>query len=196
MIQSVKFDAATHAYHDETGRKLPSVTRVIKSAGLMPDHFEKFSNQYAMIRGSLVHRACELDDVDDLVEDKLDPILRPYVESWRKFKQAISCKREDFLAIEERVFHPHYRYAGTLDRRMLVRGAESVVDLKTGSPEKWHSIQTAAYVLTFQKPLKRHSVYLSRDGDLPKVVEHVNPDDARVFLACLTVHNYLGEVIG
>lgn len=128
------FDAATHRYSWE-GKPVPGVTSVLAPLSSMhmvdPDLL-----QAASAFGTAVHLACELDDLGQLDERDLDPALVPYLAGWRLFSKDWQVQ---WNGIEEQVYHPKLRYAGTLDRRgtVIQPGRNTVeaaiVDIKSGS---------------------------------------------------------------
>lgn len=161
-MPTLTFEPETHTYA-VNGRRVPSVTEIIKANGLIE---ERFLDEAAMKRGSYVHEALQFDDEGQLDMEALDPRLKGYVWAWRAFKQQMA---PTVLEIEKQVYHPVYRYAGTYDRLLLIKNARWIVDIKTGSPATWHPIQTALYAMPFDferekvRPL-RASVYLSDDS--------------------------------
>ncbi len=71
-----------HLYHFR-GAVVPSVTGILKEMGFIDtEWFDDYSRQ----RGSFAHKATHLDDIDQLDEESLDPVIAPYVEAWRRFK--------------------------------------------------------------------------------------------------------------
>lgn len=183
-MTELTFNEETHEYR-VADRPVPSVTRILKSAGLID---ERWANDGAMKRGSYAHRALEFYDLNDLDESALDPALQPYLDAWKALRRDLPFT---VLAVEERVMHPHYGYAGTLDRRVkLALGQEAVIDLKTGSPAAWHPLQTAGYALTFtDRILRRFGAYLSETGTY-SLIEHKNRSDYDVWRSCVTLHHF------
>lgn len=87
------FDEASHTYTlSGFGVALPSVTGILKAEGFIDG---RFYDEYSRDRGSLVHLATHYDDMGELDEVSLDPVIVPYVEAWRKFK------RESGFVVEE-----------------------------------------------------------------------------------------------
>lgn len=172
------FDEKAHKY-TLRGREIPSVTRLLKDAGLIDDRW--FSADGAK-RGSYAHAALEFYDSGDLDESQLDPRLIPYLTAWRKFREQY---QPEMLAIEERVFNEAYWYAGTLDRRVMMQGSEAILDIKTGVPMKHHGVQIALYRMCFPRVTEGMGVYLSESGY--KVVEYHDIDDmsAAKAIVCL-----------
>jgi hypothetical protein len=182
MPDGLQFDAETHTYTLD-GSALPSVTYILREAGLIG---EWSSNTGPMTVGSYAHRLTEYDDKGELDADSVDPSLVGYLDAWRRFRTESGI---EIVAIEKRVFHAAYRYAGTVDRVVAWNGLRSVIDIKTGSPAPWHALQTAAYANCETGIVHRASVYLSADGKY-KVSEHESIDDFSVFVSALTLVNW------
>lgn len=145
------FDEPGHTYRLD-GRKIPSVTTIIKAAGLIDT---TWFNEAATWRGSVVHRCCEYDCKGKLDESTVDPGAAGYLEGWRKWKRETGFRP---VAIEARFYHPVFLYAGMPDRvGYLPDGSIAVPDIKTGPPQKWHALQSAGYV-PGAKILLGHSV--------------------------------------
>lgn len=169
-----------HVYTDsDTGRVYPSVTQIIKDAGMMgflP------SDPWYMERGTAVHEATALFDQGRLDYDALDPRIRGYVDAW-----ALFTVDTDFgpAFIETSFVHTEYGYAGTLDRNGL--------DIKTGAYCPWHALQAAAYARLSGEECKIwRTVYLSDDGRYVLRVYSVRELWAawNVFLAALSIYNW------
>ncbi len=160
MTATPTFDAATHAYTDATGRRLLSVTEVIKAVGLIDD---RWFTEEATWRGSCVHALCEYEDKGTLDESTIDPAAEGYLEAWRRWK-----KITGFTPVQ--IEHPMsgMGYAGTLDRVGLIGPAtRAVVDLKTGAAQKWHALQLAGYAgfyYPYSRSMRRFTVRLHEDG--------------------------------
>lgn len=177
----IDFDESIHAYKLD-GRPVLSVTQILREAGLIDTtHY----TEYARDRGTYVAQATQFYDEGDLDFSGLAPELLPYVLQWQKF---IEWSGAEVLSIEERVANTTYLYAGTLDRRIRMRGDEYVLDIKTGEPEPWHSLQTGAYSATFIERKKRCAVYLSPDRF--RWNSHNDPRDVNVFLAAASIANW------
>lgn len=180
-MQVLEFDAALHEYR-LGGRVLPSVTQILGDVGF----YERVGmDPWYAERGTAVHEYCQLDDEDDLAEESVTPEMKGYLEAWRRFRKESKAK---VLSIEERIYHPVYGYAGTLDRIVKIGRDEAIVDLKTGSPARWHAIQTGAYAAAKQgkAPYRRFACYLKDDGSY-SLQEHKDRADGAVWLSALTV---------
>lgn len=185
---SLTFDPVAHVYHFD-GKRVPGVTEVIASAGLVAG--TDWMTEESRIRGTAVHRACELDDALALDESSVDDIVRPYLDAWRALRTAVSMT---ILGNEERVFHPDYRYAGTLDRRVEMRVGRrrvtAVIDIKSGGRQGATGVQLAAYQKADGRHLAhRFGAYLQADGRYD-LVAYDDPTDWPVFLAALSIFNW------
>lgn len=185
MSGELQFDPESHVYTID-GKNLPSVTTIIKEAGLIDS---TWFTEAAMMRGIYVHQATELLDKNDLDESSLDPILAPYVDAYKRFLDDTGFY---ISYIEKIVYNATYGYAGRLDRlgKFPTDKIESIIDIKTGKPEKWHGVQLAAYGLCLgNEPRKRFGLYLSDTGNY-RLERYTDRQDMQIFLACLTIYKF------
>ena len=140
--------------------------------------------------GVAVHRACELDDLGDLDESSVDGEIMGYLEALRSFARH---HNPTWTAIEEIVFNPVHRYAGTLDGIAIIDGERVLIDRKTGAFMPSHGPQLSAYLEAagLPKPTPRWCVLLRDDGAY-RVHKVATPhaEDFAVFVACLVLHRY------
>jgi hypothetical protein len=133
------FDEVTHTYWLD-GKKIPSVTEILKDAGWIDTTWYK---QSGTDRGTAVHEATEFIDRGDLdVEDFKSEPWYGYIEAYMAFKRETGFEP---VYIEEQLAHPEWKYAGTLDRIGKIAGEVILLDIKTGAAANWHGIQLAAY---------------------------------------------------
>lgn len=177
---SFTFDPVGHVYRigDEV---LPGVTQIIRDAGLSREYGGFGEAQW---RGLHVHQCCEYLDLNDLDWNSVYPQWLGYVKAWARFKDDTGFTPE---LIEFQTWHKDFRYAGTIDRIGQLDGKRFLIDLKTGSPEGWHPIQTCAYSM-LEKVDGRGDVYLSDDGSY-KLQLHEDASDFRIFLAAVTLYH-------
>jgi len=163
---------------------LPSVTQILREAGLIST---AWLTEFGRDRGSAVHVACQLLDEGDLDESSVDENVAPYLAAYKRF---LTEMRPEILAIEKPVTNGIYLYRGTLDRiyKFPTKTRSVLVDIKCGACEPWHSIQTAGYQLCEDQTLTRACLHLTPDGY--KWREHGDRNDAKVFLAALTLANW------
>lgn len=186
------FDEASHAYH-WNGMRVPSVTQIL---GAMTDlsAIPEANLNFARDRGHAVHYACELFDQDDLDWSSLDVRLVPYVEAWVDFRT-----KTGFVptGIEEKVFHPGLRYAGTLDRRGIIEGEPSILDIKAvAAMYPTTGMQTAAYAEALnaggavsEKHTGRYGIQLLKTGKW-KLNHYKDATDWPTFVSALTLINW------
>jgi hypothetical protein len=193
-----RFDPETHTYYlDDV--VIPGATSVL------PYNYHG-GNKDAMTKGSYVHQMIELYSQGVLDEESLDPVLKGYLDSYKKIV------------------------------RMLKMDCNNVWDFKTGSPHPCTALQLAAYVLLCKEglsednspllPEKRYhevrlyhptyrfagtvdfawlksdsvifravAIYLQGDGSIPILEDHTK--DLRrnipIFLSFLTTYKFKKE---
>jgi hypothetical protein len=161
-ILNLTFDAATHTYRFE-GKVIPSVTQCLKTAGIIDySMIPQDILRRAAARGTAVHRACELYDLDTLDESTLDAEVGGYLEGYKKF---LRDTRFQPSRIEQRCYHEKFRYAGTLDRTGILKGQLVLLDFKTGIVLEGHRAQLAAYTMTFPMPRRYRRIGLQLKGE-------------------------------
>ena len=191
MTYQLDFDPARHEYRIN-GDTVPSVTQLLTPIyggafdSIAPD---VLARKQAL--GTAVHKACELDDANELDEASLHDAIRPYLDGWRRF-------RDEFMpvwdAAEWMLGDPSMRYAGTIDRvGTLNDGRQVVLDIKTGLPMPQIGVQLAGYARLLRAngqtaDFARISVHLG-DGTF-QVMPWKNIDDDRCFLALLAVRSW------
>lgn len=175
--------------------KYPSVTQILKEAGITnydgiaPDILEAAADF-----GTAVHRATALWDANNLNEKMLDPELRPYLDSWIKYRRDTGLI---IIAIEPEIISKKYGVIGHPDRIVFILGRKTVLELKsTAVLMPSTAIQTAGYqgIYNEGKPIKdkikdRKGVLLTPTG-IPKIEPYKDKGDWSVFLAALTITNY------
>lgn len=160
MTNDLVFDESNHKYYLDK-EEIPSVTSIIRAGGFMPDHNTSDSHWY-MLRGTAIHKATALYDTDMLDESEVDKEIKGFLESYKKLR--LEYEPEE---IEIKLADPEYKFAGTLDRIDL--------ELKSGSPRKWHILQVAAY--SHLKKINKlgtsplEIIYLKQNGGKPAVKE-------------------------
>lgn len=180
MIPGLTYDPLRHEWRDQYG-VVPSVTQVLRECGLIDG---QWFTEEARLRGQYVAEATALiDDNDQLDEEDLHPALLGYCKAWRGFKAESKCV---ILGSEEQVSNAIYRYAGTLDRRVMLNGIETIVDIKTGAAAPWHGLQLAGYAGCFGFPLRRAGVYLRENGEYG-LVTYADETDLPTFLSAVTM---------
>lgn len=190
------FDEERHTYtltDGITDEILPSVTQILKAEGFMNYTCD---DGWYMERGSHVHRMIELHMTDSLNEETLDPMLRPYLTAFRAFEAATGFLTQ---GMELPLWHPIYHYAGKPDLWGPIDNRLTLIDVKTGSPAKWHTIQLAAYFELLRTEgiavKNAANLYLAEDGSFKYVqIKSKDINDCRnVFLSALTIFKWKKE---
>ncbi|WP_284459710.1 PD-(D/E)XK nuclease family protein [Cupriavidus campinensis] len=188
-MSALLFDEASHTYTAD-GVVIPSVTQILAPLNdlsfIKPDVL-----QYKRELGTAVHKATELYDQGELDEATVPAVVQPYLDGWIRLRAELSF---EILGMEERVFHPAHRYAGTYDRLVLLDGKRCIWDLKTGGMFPSYGPQTAAYKNAVEKASGkrvegRFTVELRDDGTY-RLHEMSDPEDWPVFLGCLALHRF------
>ena len=165
----LEFNPALHEYRDGE-IVVPSVTRVLKIAGIASDRF--FTSDAARDRGTAVHELCERYAQGRRVDDTGRQLAGlEYVNAF-----AAWVKETGAYAISTETIVDHtidgFRYCGRYDLLAEIQQRHVLVDIKTGSPAKWHIIQLAAYSLAV-KPGIAMALYLKPTGKF--VERYVSP---------------------
>ena len=122
----IEFDEEKHIYR-VAGVVLPSVTGILKSEGFIDSGWY---DDYSRQRGEYVHKATALYDHGELDDDYDDPVIMPYLDAWKRFKEE---SKFHILEIENPVVNLEYSYCGTPDRIGSLNQRLCVIDIKTGS---------------------------------------------------------------
>ena len=179
-----------HIYLDRDGKEWPGVTTVLQDAGLA----NQFNHdKYAAQRGTYAHKACHLLDQNILVENTLDDVIGPYIQSYKLFR---ASRPEEVAFSEKLVYSKVFHFAGTLDRIMTDGKWFDLWDLKTGAYDVAHELQTAAYALAWQEMTglrirDRYGIHLKSNGSIAKMEKHKKLNSKTVFLAGLTAITWL-----
>lgn len=184
---SLTFDPERHEYRWD-GEPVPSVTQILQPLvdfSRVPPDVLRAASEF----GTAVHKSCELDDLGDLDETSLDPALACYLEGWRKFRREHACTWE---LIEQPVYHPALRYAGTPDRIGRIDGVLGVLDIKSSAAlMPTVGPQTAAYARAYSQSgaaLTRFGVRLF-PGDY-EIKQYTDPLDWPTFASLVTVRQF------
>ncbi|HCU25403.1 MAG TPA: hypothetical protein DF383_10310 [Deltaproteobacteria bacterium] len=179
----LRFDPEKHLYW-LGDRPLVSVTQALTEASIIDS---RWYTEEAKNRGTAVHKACELLDLDDLEFDSLHPTIRPYVEAYLQFKRDTGFVPE---LIEHRVYNETYFYAGTLDRAGRIGKEKVVIDLKSGAVEPWAALQISAYEACLSGHYTRMALPLTDTGKYRRPIEYKDPNDFKVFLNAVGVAHW------
>lgn len=210
------FDESAHEYRVD-GVRYPSVTEIIRP--LSADWLARIPADVLERKrafGVAVHKACELDDNDELDDEATDTRVMGCVNAWRAFRRDLSV---DVIANEQQLYHQKLCFAGTLDRIATMlpvsdsqKNAVWILDLKTSDePHHSYGVQLSGYSLLMEgfefvchalgdcfsdlwrslapNQIKRGTVHLFDDGTY-KLHQFKNPNDEPAFRACLSLHHW------
>jgi hypothetical protein len=172
------FEPKGHIYQSDEGEVLPSVTTIIKDS-LKIYQYKSYGPSVAATRGTYVHLACQMYDENDLDESTIDPVVAPYLES---YKLALKKYGINVEANELMRYHPTLKFAGSIDKVVMLDGKRTIIDIKTGKEECWHKWQTGAYAELLKAelgPLERADLYIKPDSFY--LARHTCATDARDF---------------
>lgn len=190
----LEFDSVAHRY-TLNGAPVPSVTDVL--APISAAHYRGVDAEVmarAALLGQATHKLIELDVRDTLDEDALDDTLRPYLAMWRRFRATSGFRP---VLSEFRVASARYGYAGTLDLFGELHGRAALIDAKrTAAVPRTAGPQTAGYEIALRETapdltppaVDRYALHLTPERW--QLVPFRDPNDQRVFLSALTLHNW------
>ena len=182
----IEFNESTHTYTSD-GAKVPSVSTIIND--LLGSDYSNIDPFYAN-RGTAVHKAIELYLSGSLDKASLDEHVSPYFEAFLKFE-----KETDFVVEEAelRIFSQRLWFAGTLDLIGTIGGKKYLLDIKTGSKQKWHNLQTAGYAIGYgDEEIKRGCIYVKKN-ETYQLQPHLSKTDFMVFESMTVVFNKRGD---
>lgn len=191
MVSGYRFDPDNHV-HWLNGNPVASVTGAMRDLLYDPRKYAAG----AADRGTRVHIATELWDLYGEETNDLEAL--PYLKAWQLFRAEKQFTPD---RIESAACNEPMGFAGVIDRiGHTPEISRILVDIKSGPPEPWHAIQTAAYAVLAENAykLERWGVYLKPDGTY---YLHVHPRqqlqaDLAIFLSCLSIHNWRGKHAG
>lgn len=190
------FDEPSHTYCWD-GNRVPHVTGVLAPLtdySMVPPATLELARQ----KGVAVHKMCEQWAKGELDYGKLPEWMFPVLDWWLQF---VNDTGFVFIASERKVFHPMYRYAGTLDFRCLLPKTklqgEGILDVKRSFMAGGAiGLQTAAYGAADDTQAPRsnrinwRAALRLREDAPPRLQIYEDRNDFNVFLAALTLHNW------
>lgn len=158
-LEGVVYDERTRD-HTADGRRVLSVTQILALAGKTDYSRIRTETLYRKGRiGTAAHLAAHFFDEGDLIEASVDPVVAPYIDAWRLFREQRRFVPE---CLETVVFSREYGYIGRLDRVGLVDGRRRIlIDIKTGDPDAARAdLQEVAYELALIEEFPEFGVTL------------------------------------
>lgn len=190
------FNAERHEYH-WNGVRVPNVTSILADLtdlSMIPPAALETARQ----KGVACHRMVELDAKGDLDEATLPEWMAPVLIEWRKFVAQSGFRVIDS---EKKVYHPTYRYAGTLDLfgELTHAGRFAYIDVKRSFlAGNVSGLQLAGYRAADAAEHKerrdagRYALRL-KEGEPYRMQEFSDQHDFNVFTACLIRHLWKGK---
>ena len=187
------FDEAAHRYVLD-GLTLPSVTQVLKGAGLISfDGIPWATLERKRQLGTLVHKVTEIfDRGEDLSEYDIPDEVMQYVEGYANF-------RNDCSFFPERIEHrmmgeiSGMKFGGTLDRAGEINGAPHIIELKTcytKSPVWGVQMFGYAWALAGEKWNRYHRAAVQLSPAVTRgyrIHSYDDPTDSQVFQSALAL---------
>ena len=137
------FDEAAHIY-TLAGARVPGVTRILRARNLIDD---TWFTEEACARGKAVHEAIHLLAENDLDLASVDPRIDGYLDAHRKFV----FETELTIFASEIGMGSRAGFAGTADMLAWMGGVMTLIDIKSGAPDRWHELQLAAYSMLIKE---------------------------------------------
>jgi hypothetical protein len=180
------FDEGEHRYF-MNGAEVRSVTGVLRDAGLV-DY--SYCTEFARWRGSVVHKAIQLELAGNLDWSTLSEEFQPFVNAALEMVRDL---RGEIVEVERRVYSKLFGYAGTLDLILRVTEKLILIDHKTGPAIPATGLQLAGYEEAYCAETdahisQRYACQLHADGTY-SLHEFKNRTDRGRFLAAVTVVN-------
>jgi hypothetical protein len=165
----LKFKADTHTY-TSGGKEYHPVTRILKETGLIDS---SWFTEEASARGIIIHELCALLDrgmslVGALMEHDEDEFIVSRLIAYSTFLKEV---QPVWTEIEEPQINKKHLFAGTPDRKGMMFGIETILDIKTGQKIEWHGVQLAGYEMLTMKaedtksfsPIALYTLYLGEN---------------------------------
>ncbi len=182
-----RFDPVEHKYYLDD-RELTSPTQLLKAEGVINT---EWYTEEGRDNGTRRHLIFHLDDIDDLVEESVDPVDLPYLETYRRFK-----RENQFVLIDSEtpVFNATYMIACTPDKYCELNGKKALVEIKTGNLEPWTALQTAFQSLCIPEPVERYGLKI--DERNYRLFPYRDRTDRNIILSCLVWHRWKVNNLG
>jgi hypothetical protein len=147
----------------------------------------EFVSDEAVLFGTRVHRMLHFFNKGTLDMNTVTDDLIPALNAYTEFVAATGFIAESW---EQRVMDSQLWVAGQYDvRGTLSNGQPAFVDFKSGIVKPWTAIQVAGYARCAGHPYARRFGLQVGNGR-PKLMEFKNPNDAGLFVAAVSIHNW------
>ena len=174
MIDGLRFEPKYHSYFYQD-RLVPSVSRIVKGAGLGADYsaIPPAVLEKARRRGVYAHTICEATDRGELVE-----VPDEFVGLAQSYTTFLATTQFTPHATEEPLVHLDYFYAGTPDVWGDLQGAHAVVDRKAvAKMDESYALQLTAYAVLVEHRTGRavdalYGLHLQRNGSIARLIDY------------------------
>lgn len=180
---------------DETNRTFKvngisyaSVTEILDEMGFVN---KEWLTTNGAINGSRRHLIFSLDNLDDLVENSVDPADKPFLDASRQGKSDTGIK---ILDVEQRRYNHVYRFCGKPDMIVMFREHLEVWDFKTGQKMPHYKYQIGGYLSLYDDCFYGRCVYLQANGRY-KLGERYGSKERREFLTINATYQMKKECV-
>ena len=161
--------------------KIVSVTEILVAEGFIDT---TWYDEYSRTRGEYVHQAAHLYDIGKLDEERLDPVLVPYLEAWKKF-----LTESKFTVTDSEVRLTGHGFTGRPDKIGVLNDYPTILDIKSGAVQPWTALQLAGYEVLKGTLHKRIAIRLKPNGKY-SLTEFKDRRDREVFSSALLCYNW------
>lgn len=164
-------DEKRGVYVHPDGRTAPRLTSVLREFGFFNyADVPQGMRDFALDRGSKVHRMTALWDKGTLNEETLDPQLKPYLDEYKAL-----CADFEFQwdIVEESFLEPVYWYATTLDRFGRSSLGWTIAEVKTGDVKPETDLQVSLQLVAIEPRLKELGI---KAGDVHRIAIELRGD--------------------
>lgn len=170
------------------GIRYPSVSDVLQNMGFIDT---TWLSEQGRDNGSRRHKVCELDNLDDLIEESVDPADKPFLSASRQNKADTGIQIHE---VEQRRYNHVYRFCGKPDMLVMFRGHQEIWDIKTGNKMPHYKYQIGGYLSLYDDCFYGRCVYLKPNGRY-KLGERYGSKERREFLQINAVYQMRKECI-
>lgn len=185
-MSKVIFEQLEHRYFLDN-KEYPSQSKIMKHFGMTPD-YDRFGNDSSRNFGTAVHKVCELYDKNDLGE--FDPLLKQYLDGYKRF---MDHYKPEWQLIEVPLVSKVWGFATTPDRFGIINKKTASIDLKTGTEEPHHEIQSGFHQIVIEENLKvkvkeRYTLILLPNDF--RLILHKNPSDKSIAISLAQIYRW------
>lgn len=146
-----------------------------------------YGSEQAMQRGTDVHMIFALAVGHRAGLCDAPGVPEEYAGYYRAIQSWMEQANPRPSSLERTMRHKTYPYAGTADFIGSLGEDFGVLDLKTGTPEKWHRLQLHAYQKMLDKAAKMWVLYVKDDGTFKQVTVKPSARDWAAFQNGLSI---------